>query len=99
MNTKVEEKDLSVWTARGEDIFVNLLYAISRNVNFSFDRVQLKKGAYSPIAHGDLEFEQTATRKLLLKVLSGQVPLKMEITNIPGATAKPPEVLIENKAP
>ena len=98
LNTKVDEKDLSVWMARGEDLFVNLLFAISRDVHFSFDRVQLKKGAYSPIAHGDLEFEQATTRKLWLKVLSGQMPLKMEITNIPPATVKPPEVLIENKA-
>lgn len=92
LNTRVEDKDLSVWTSRGEDLFVNLLFAISQDVHFSFDRVQLKKGVYSPVAHGDLEFEQTANRRLLLQVLSGQKPLKMEITNIPPANPKPPEI-------
>lgn len=83
LNTKVDERDLSVWSSKSDELFVNLLYSISQDVHFQFDRVQLKKGVYSPIAHGDLEFEQAATRKLWLKVLSGQSPLKMEITNIP----------------
>src|SRR5262249_20674186 len=51
-------KDLSIWMARGEDLFLNLLFAISNDVRFAFDRVQLRKGAYSPIAHGNLELEQ-----------------------------------------
>jgi len=92
LNTKVEEKDLSVWVAKGDDLFVNLLFEISKDVQFTFDRVQLKKGVYSPVAHGDLEFEQNTNRKLLLKVLSGQMPLKMEITNIPSAAPQQPVV-------
>lgn len=92
LNTKVDEKDMSVWSSKNDELFVNLLYAISQDVQFSFDRVQLKKGVYSPIAHGDLEFEQSATRKLWLKVLSGQMPLKMEITNIPQQAPRPAEI-------
>jgi hypothetical protein len=52
-------------------------------LRFHFDRVQLKKGWYSPIAHGQLEDEQTAIRKLVLQLLSGQSALKMDVTSFP----------------
>jgi hypothetical protein len=38
-------------------------------VRFKFDRVPLKKGVYSPQAHGDLELEQNAIRKMLVAAL------------------------------
>ena len=45
--------------------------------------MQLKKGVYSPQAHGDLELEQTMIRRLALKLLSGDNALKMEVTSFP----------------
>lgn len=53
------------------------------DVHFKFDRVQLKKGSYSPIAHGNLEHEQNLIRKSVLKLLSGQSALKMDVTSFP----------------
>ena len=35
------------------------------------------------MAHGDLETEQNLVRKLVIKVLSGDRPLKMEVTGLP----------------
>jgi len=43
--------------------------------------VQLKKGVYSPQAHGDLELEQNIIRKLTLKLLSGENALKMAVAS------------------
>jgi hypothetical protein len=50
---------------------------------FRFDRVQLKKGAYSPIGHGELEFEQQQLRKRTIEILSGDKSLKMDVTGFP----------------
>lgn len=69
--------------AKREELFLNLLYAVAQDVRFSFDRVQLKRGAYSPIAHEEVEYEQRALRKVLLRSLSGEVPLKMEVVRFP----------------
>ena len=62
-------------------LLTNLLFAIAKDVRYQFDRVQLKKGAYSPQAHGDLEHEQNTVRKLVLKVLSGEKALKMDVAS------------------
>ena len=75
--------EMAVWSARRDELFINLLFAIAKDVRYKFDRVQLKKGAYSPQAHGDLEAEQTLVRRLLLKVLAGENALKMEVTDFP----------------
>src|SRR6266571_9470615 len=94
------DAELSNWTSRGEELFINLLFAISRDVSFDFDRVSLKRGIYSPRAHGEFEFELLAIRKLLLRVLSGETSLNMAITSLPipqgpapntGATDTPPK--------
>ena len=66
---------------RNEELFTNLLFAIAKDVRYKFDRVQLKKGVYSPQAHGDFELEQNLIRKLTLKLLSGENPLKMAVAS------------------
>jgi hypothetical protein len=75
---------LAVWSTRNDELFINLLFAIAKDVRFKFDRVQLKKGVYSPQAHGDLELEQNMIRKLLLKLLSGENALKMDVASFPA---------------
>jgi len=88
-STKQDEQAL--WNARGDELFTNLLFAISQDVGFTFDRVQLKKGVYSPAAHGDLELEQLLLRRAAIRALAGETALKMKIVDLPGAAvpAKP----------
>lgn len=83
LSTKADDAGLQLWTVQGAELFTNLLFAIANDMGYSFDRVQLKKGAYSPVAHGDLEFEQNAIRKLALRVLSGERALKMDVQSFP----------------
>lgn len=83
LNTKFDDAHVSLWNTQGEEIFVNLLFAVSQDVGYKFDRVQLKKGAYSPVAHGALEQQQNAIRQLAIAVLSGERALKMEVTDLP----------------
>ena len=70
--------------AQREVLFLNLLYAISQDVGFSFDRVQLKRGAYTPMAHEEIEADQHALRKVLLNTLSGESALSMKVLQMPS---------------
>lgn len=83
LETRFENDQLTNWTARGDELFVNLLHAIAKDVGFSFDRVQLKKHIYSPVAHEQLQSDQNQLRQLAINVLSGSTPLSMSVTSLP----------------
>ena len=54
-----------------------LLANMGKCLGYSFDPVYLKRAAYSPQGHGDVEAEQTLLRKQTLEVLGGQRRLPM----------------------
>lgn len=83
LNTQIQEDDLKQWIAKGEELLINLLYNMANDVGYKFDRVQLKRGSYSPIAHENLELEQSQIRKHMLNFLAGNTPVKMEIVDFP----------------
>lgn len=76
---------------RRYELFIDLLAAMAADLDFDFDRVTIKKHGYSPMAHGDLERDQTAIRDGVLKILDGRSRLKvaMSIEPPPGATQQP----------
>lgn len=80
LGTKSED---STWVGRSDELFTNLLSAMAEDVSYSFDRVQLKKGAYSPVAHGEQEQQAQAIRQQLSEILSGKRSVKMEVTDFP----------------
>jgi len=41
--------------AQRDELFVNMLFTMGKCLGYEFDRVQLKKGGYSPAAHGQNE--------------------------------------------
>ncbi|WP_340686869.1 DUF6680 family protein [Stenotrophomonas maltophilia] len=77
------DRDEIAWFTRGDELFVNLLEPIATDVGYRFDRVQLRKGIYSPEAHSQLEAEQHRLRRLAIDVLSGQQPLQMNVIGFP----------------
>ncbi|AFN77563.1 hypothetical protein PSJM300_07445 [Stutzerimonas stutzeri DSM 10701] len=83
LNTKADETTIQLWYVQGDELFTNLLFSMAIDVGYKFDRVQLKKGAYSPIAHGELEEQQQTIRRLAIGILSGELPLKMDVTSLP----------------
>jgi hypothetical protein len=80
LGTKTEDGS---WPTRSDELFTNLLAAMAEDVGYSFDRVQLKKGAYSPIGHGEQEQLLLSIRQSVGEVLSGKRPIKMEVTDFP----------------
>jgi hypothetical protein len=66
-----------------EELFINLIYAMAQDAGFKFDRVQLKRGAYTPMAHEELEADQRALRKAAISALAGDSALRMEVVGMP----------------
>jgi len=78
-----DDAAFAVWVSRREELLVNLLAAIAKEVDYKFDRVQLKSSGYAPIAHEELEYELNANRKMLVKLLSGERSIKMDVASFP----------------
>jgi hypothetical protein len=83
LNNRGPDEQLMQWLAKGDELFTNLLYAVSEDIGFKFDRVQLKRGSYSPIAHGELEAEQAELRQATLSLVTGKHALKMNVVGFP----------------
>ncbi len=69
---KVEDKDLSLWISKNEDLLSNLLYEMGKSLGYNFDKVLIKRNIYSPIGHATVEREQENLRKGLIEILSGE---------------------------
>ena len=105
-DTNVDRDDqgaIARWGDKSNDLLVELLFEMSRALKFDFDKVSIRKGVYSPRAHGELETDQFLVRKFLLElmegkraiwsgVFTGERPLQMQLVHPPQppAEARPP---------
>ena len=72
LKTSNQKKDeLQTLTERATDLLANLLVAMGQTLDYSFDKVYVKKGCYYPEGLGNIEQEQHAVRKGLLNILTG----------------------------
>ena len=72
------------WAATSPDLLTALLVAMGKSLGYSFDQVDIKRGVYTPLAHGQDENDWRHLRWLLLKVFSGQSALKMDVATFPS---------------
>lgn len=92
---KATDAQLTNWLERGDELFTDLLLAMSRALGYKFDRVHLKRGAYYPKAHGEEETAQRQIRDSLRSILSGEKPLPMAVTSFatpPGTMERQAEL-------
>ena len=54
-----------------------------QSLGYVFDEVHLKRGIYAPEGHAQFEDETTMIRRLLLKLLLGEISLPMDVRNFP----------------
>ena len=86
LNTQVDETNqaaVTAWLNKQDELFLDLLDALSRALNYNFDRVQLKRGIYFPRAHGQAEQRRELFEQALIKVLTGGQPISMKVTEFP----------------
>jgi hypothetical protein len=76
----------ATWMEKNDDLFIELLFEMGTSLGYKFDKVMLRRTAYSPIAHGDFELEQQTIRKGLAKILSGNAALPIFFTNDDNST-------------
>ena len=74
-----------VWQSKRVDLLVDLMHAMAGALDYDFNKTQIKNGTYSPIAHGQMEEEQEAFRRMMLELLEGKRVLPMFVTNLPNA--------------
>lgn len=85
LNTPYPENDTlgAIWNQTSNNLFIDLLSEMAKDIGYNFERVQLQTPNYLPIAHGTLENDQLKIRKGMASIFSGENALKMEIINIP----------------
>ncbi len=66
------------WKEKTDEFLIDLLFVMSRTLDYDFDLVQLKRGCYTPKSHLDYETEHQLIRHGLLRLLGGHTPLKVE---------------------
>lgn len=81
LHTKYDKEQVQAWADKGDGLFTDLLYAISLALGYDFDKVLLKRGAYSPIAHDNEEIFQHLVKGNFLEVISGRKPLLVKPYN------------------
>ena len=71
-DTPTEDAQRAARYEKREECFVDLMWEIGQHLGFSFDKIAIKRGAYSPIAHGELEDDQMLIRKGIVELLTGK---------------------------
>ena len=82
LNSYPQNQDQSVqdrWEEKCVDYLTDLLHCMSKFFGYDFDKVILKKGAYSPIAHGIFNLQQNLVRHGVVELLTGEKSLKVEV--------------------
>jgi hypothetical protein len=71
-------EEFNIWNSKLEDCFIDLMVAMSNDLNYSFDKVEIKRSSYFPIGHSNIEITNEKMRNATLDVLEGKVALKIK---------------------
>ena len=78
--------DNQLWKDKGNDLLTDLLYEMSRALQYDFDKIALKKNVYSPRAQGELEWDQYLLRKYVVEMMEGKRPIMISTGETPLVT-------------
>ncbi|MDX1949989.1 MAG: DUF6680 family protein [Rickettsiales bacterium] len=73
--------DIKQWTQKQNELFVNLLYEMSQFLGYSYNRVEIQKGCYSPEAHGEREAIQTIISRGFADIFIGKKTFPISLSN------------------
>ncbi len=89
------EPQVAAHNEKGVDLLISLLQKLGKSLGYDFNIVQLKKGAYYPQMHANEGQARKAIMDGLVRLLSGNQAVQMEVTSLPvtpEAVAKQLEV-------
>lgn len=75
------------WGTQREDLLSDVLHAMARVLGYDFDKTEIKKSAYAPNAHKNLDDQMETIRKSLIAVL--QQPLSVSLVESPPVQVRP----------
>lgn len=75
------------WSSKCTELLIELLDKMAESLNYHFDKVFLKKGAYTPSGYGEEWAQQYAIRRGLIELLYGK-PLPINIVAVPPTEEK-----------
>ena len=64
-------------------LFTEVLFQMSKVLNYDFDKTQISKDVYSTIFHENLEADLQTIRTKLVEVLSGKAAIDMRVVGFP----------------
>lgn len=77
------DAQVEAWLQRGDDKFIELLFALSTSLGYSFDRVQLRRAVYRPRAHSQVEVRQDIIQRGFAGLFTGETSLPMRVIEFP----------------
>jgi hypothetical protein len=85
--------DTNAWAKTGFDLLVDLLFEMSKALGYDFEKLRIKKEAYSPKLFADVEAEWHTLRKQLVELTDGTGRRKLPIATFEQdfPDVKPPE--------
>lgn len=95
------QTDSAVWGSKREDLFVDLLYEMSRHLDYDFDKTHIRRTSYFPKGVGDLESDQLAIRRGVAEIMSGRASFPIYLTgmNQPNAPVAAPAAEAKRELP
>ncbi len=72
LNNRNDDGSLELWLNERFDLQVDLLSAMGQALKYKFNKTDIKRSAYSPIAHEEIEADNRLIRTTLVKLLSGE---------------------------
>lgn len=95
----VPQTDSAFWHAKKEDLFVDLLYEMSRYLSYDFDKTHIRRTSYFPKGYGELELDQFELRKGLLSLMRGERSLPIHVVGVDSAPESSADVQRETQVP
>lgn len=64
--------EINLWTARKNDLLVELLFQMSQSLGYNLNRIDIKNTSYFPVMYGDKDREEQIIRRGFASIFSGQ---------------------------
>ncbi len=77
---KFQDK-LETCIEKSKELLTDLQYEMGTSLNYHFDKVHLKRGAYLPKGHADTWSDQEFIRRSLIGLFLGKVPIPIKLVD------------------
>lgn len=90
--------EVGLWGQKSDDLLVELLFSMSKVLSFDFDKTHLKRGIYSPRAHGEADEDAFVIRKALVAIAKGEQGLRVDLSEIADSEAEEAAAEVSKRA-